>query len=67
MERMMCSLTKAREAILVARVVVLDAIREHGEMFGLCDADDLLQDAASQISGEISKRLPERPIFERHP
>jgi hypothetical protein len=64
---MMCSLAKAREAILEARTVVQDAIKEHGELFGLIDADDLLTDASSQISGEISKRLPERPIYEKHP
>jgi hypothetical protein len=63
----MCSLRKAREAILEVRALVHAAITEHGELFGLCDADDLLVDAASQISGEISKRLPERPIYERAP
>lgn len=64
---MMCSLRKAREAIYAARALVYAAIAEHGELFGLEDADNLLIDAASQISGEISKRLPERPIYEKRP
>jgi hypothetical protein len=63
----MCSLRKAREAILEVRALVHAAITEHGELFGLIDADDLLTDAASQISGEIAKRLPERPIREWRP
>lgn len=64
---MMCSLRKARDAIHEARTFVHAAITEHGDLFGLVDADDLLTDASSQISGEISKRLPERPIYEKHP
>jgi hypothetical protein len=64
---MMCTLRKARDAILEARKTVMDAIDEHGDLFGLLDANDLHQDAASQISGEISKTIPERPIYERHP
>lgn len=63
----MCRLTKAREAILEARKAVLEAVEEYDWLFGLDDADKLLQDAAAQISGEISKRLPERPIYEKHP
>jgi hypothetical protein len=63
----MHALYAARYAIQEARAVVQDAIKEHGELFGLIDADDLLTDASSQISGEISKRLPERPIYEKHP
>lgn len=63
----MCSLTKAREAILEARKAVQNAVDEHDWLFGLDDADKLLQDAASQISGEIAKQLPERPIYEPHP
>lgn len=64
---MMCSLSKAREDILEVRASVEAAITEHGELFGLCDAFDLLTDAASQISGEIAKQLPERPITEWRP
>jgi hypothetical protein len=62
-----CSLRKARKAILDARKAVLEAAEEHDWLYGLCDADDLLVDAAAQISGEISKRLPERPIYEKRP
>ena len=63
----MCKLTAARNAILEARQAVLDAVADHDWLFGLEDADNLLQDAAAQISGEIAKRLPERPIYERAP
>lgn len=63
----MCSLRKAREAIHEARGLVHAAITEHGELFGLIDADYLLTDASSQISGEIAKQLPERPICEWRP
>jgi hypothetical protein len=63
----MCTLRKAREAILEARKAVMEAVTEHDWLFGLDDADKLLQDAAAQISGEISKRIPERPIHEKHP
>jgi hypothetical protein len=63
----MCSLRKAREAILEARKAVQMAADEHDWLYGLEDADNLLQDAAAQISGEISKTIPERPIHERHP
>lgn len=63
----MCSLRKAREAIYSARALVYAAIAEHGELYGLEDANHLLIDAAAQISGEIAKRLPERPIYEKRP
>jgi hypothetical protein len=63
----MCSLSKAREAIYKARGLVYAAIEEHGELFGLEDANNLLIDAAAQISGEIAKQLPERPIYEKCP
>lgn len=54
MERMMCSLRNARDAILDARLLVLAAIAEHGELFGLCEAEDILIDVVSHISGEIA-------------
>lgn len=56
-----------REDILSLRGKVLEAANEHGWLYGLEDADNLLIDAAAQISGEISKTLPERPIHEKHP
>jgi hypothetical protein len=57
----MCKLVAAREAVLMARKAVLDAVREHDWLFGLDDADSLLQDAAAQISGEIAKRKAGTP------
>jgi hypothetical protein len=52
----MCKLEAAREAILLARKAVLEAVHEHDWTYGLTDAYDLLQDAGAQISGEIGQR-----------
>lgn len=61
----MCKLEAARNAIMEARKAVLEAVKEHDWLFGLDDADSLLQDAAAQVSGEIAKRsagIPSEPV-----
>lgn len=61
------TLITLREDILELRKKVQEAANQHGWLYGLSDADNLLVDAASQISGEIAKCLPERPILEQRP
>jgi hypothetical protein len=52
----MCKLEDAREAILLARKAVLEAVHEYDWTYALTDTYDLLQDAGAQLSGEIGQR-----------
>jgi hypothetical protein len=52
----MCKLEDAREAILLARKAVLEAVHEYDWTYALKDTYDLLQDAGAQLSGEIGQR-----------
>jgi hypothetical protein len=63
----MCSLTTARDAVRAARKAVLQAAHEHDWPYGLYDANTLMIDVEAQVDGEISKLLPERPIYEKRP
>lgn len=61
----MRTLVAARAAILEARQAVREAVEVHDWLFGLDDADRLLEDAAAQISAEIAQRrdgIPSDPI-----
>jgi hypothetical protein len=61
------TLITLREDILELREKIQQAANQHGWLYGLVDADNLVADAASQIGGEIAKCLPEHPIIEQRP
>lgn len=52
----MCKLEAARRAIYAAHSAVQDAIEEYGLIYSLSDASNLLEDAASSLTGEIAGR-----------
>jgi hypothetical protein len=61
----MRTLVAAKEAVQEARRAVLEAVHVHGWIYGLDDADSLLDDAISQIDGEIARRrdgIPSDPL-----
>lgn len=59
----MDTLAAAYGHLLTARLMLERELSDHPDSYALQDAVNLTDDACSQLRGEFSARLPERPIL----